>query len=185
MGLTSPNWKTGEGYPPAESSEDRWLSEFLARTSAPEASRPFFRTSSGPEFFRGPAIICHDDSGAIHADPDSSRLSGRRMVIEFHLDEDLDPQIERAAKWLKENQAARFSAKQTKTRAEKYVCYLRVLDATRAGADDGEIASFVFPHIRNEYPDYEGRRRVRRARQAADVLLRSGQLAKRTQNQGK
>jgi Family of unknown function (DUF6499) len=51
-----------------------------------------------------------------------------------------------------------------------YQRYLRLLDARSVGAKNSEIARILYPHLLNEYPEYEGNRQVRTDLRTAERL---------------
>lgn len=142
------DWETGEGYPDAKSSFDVWRTEFLKRSKFGLAGRPHFKLADGSvEFFTGPSVIQIEADGAALAGSDESRSSVSRMVIEFHLDQDLDTQLAIAKRWLTSNQIARYSINKNRKRVEKYARYLRALDASNAGQSQSQIASILHSHL--------------------------------------
>ena len=67
------------------------------------------------------------------------------------------------------------SIKKTKKRNHRnnwdnYAIYLRILDADIDGAPNDKIANILYPNSKNKHPDYEGNRKIRDARKAAERL---------------
>jgi hypothetical protein len=169
--LVSQDWKTGKGYPTANSSFDEWQAEFLGRGPHGLVGRPHFRLADGAiEFFAGPAIIQIQDDGSFMSGPDSSRTSITRMVLEFQLDQDIDVQLEKAKRWLTANQNARYLTDASRKRVTKYGNYLRAIDASNAGATQSEIASILYPHLHSD----AGKKQVSNTLKAARRLISTG-----------
>jgi hypothetical protein len=87
----------------------------------------------------------------------------------------LEGQFVRALESAKRHQERRkqqgvLSFKNTKVRIEKYISYLRILDADDAAADPNEIGEALFPSLGNEYPDWRRRTALRDSRNAARRL---------------
>jgi hypothetical protein len=55
-------------------------------------------------------------------------------------------------------------------RPNKYINYLRILDAKAANAPDAEVAKVIYPQESNIYPEFVGSHRVRDDRNAAERL---------------
>ena len=169
------NWKTGTGYPAAGASLDVWENEFLSRGAAGLGGRPHFKLANGAvEFFAGPAILQIEHDGSILAGPDTTRSSANRMVIQFWLDQDIAEQIERARRWLMNNQQSRFNVEKQRIRAAKYRTYLRVFDGSCDGATLDDIARILYPHIVNEYPEHSARKQVSKDISTAKKLAQRG-----------
>ncbi len=93
----------------------------------------------------------------------------------FDMSLTLESQFERAleaAKLLQERrkQQGVLRFKNTKVRTDKYIMYLRILDADDAGASSDKIGEALFPLIRNEYPEYRRTAALRDYRKAAKRL---------------
>ena len=173
--LTDPDWRAGIGYPAAGASIDIWEYEFLRRGKSGLEGRPHFKlTDDLVEFFVGPSMMQIEDDGSILAGPDTTRSSANRMVIEFHLNQDIDAQIEKAKRWLVTNQQHRYAAEKRRIRETKYRAYLRAFDGSCAGASLDEMAKFLYPNYLNEYPDHDGRKQVSKDIGAARKLVRLG-----------
>jgi hypothetical protein len=65
---------------------------------------------------------------------------------------------------------ARLAVSGVKGRPDKYVTYLRTLDALASGASLDEIARVLHPELGNAYPDHRGRNRVKNDKRAAERL---------------
>lgn len=55
-------------------------------------------------------------------------------------------------------------------RRGEWPSYLRILDAMASGADTNEIAATIYPGTDNYYPDFAGRKRVKKAAERAKFL---------------
>lgn len=169
--MATQNWKTGEGYPDANSALDVWQCEFLRRGPSGLNGRPHFKLEGDRiEFFTGPAIIQIEDDGSLLCGPEATRSSVNRMVIEFQLDQDIDAQLDKARRWLTGNQTARYSVEKKRKRVTQYGHYLRAFDASTAGQSQSEIASILYPHLRDE----AGKKQVSNALRAASKLISTG-----------
>lgn len=51
--------------------------------------------------------------------------------------------------------------------------YLRILDANYSGLDESQIAEQLYPGVENIYPDYSGKKRIIKALQRADYLIKN------------
>ena len=93
----------------------------------------------------------------------------------FDMTMPLEGQFKKALKSAKALQAGRaqqgtLAFKNTKIRTEKYITYLRILDADDAAADEKEIGDRLFPTLENTHPDYRLRIKLRDFRNAAQRL---------------
>lgn len=173
--MTAMSWKTGTGYPAAGATLDVWEYEFLSRGASGLKGRPYFKsTHKIVEFFVGPAIMQIEDDGSILTGPNSARSSVNRMVIEFHLNQDIENQIESARRWLTANQQLRFNTETSRIREAKYQTYLRAFDGSRDGASLDDIASILYPCIVNEYPEHSARKQVSKDIATAKKLAERG-----------
>jgi hypothetical protein len=164
------NWRTGTGYPNQTDSLSVWEGEFYRRAGGP-IPKPHFKVSSTRvEVFTGPALIQVNDDGTAHAE--DLLPATRHMVVLFFLDENIDDQLDRARHWLISNQANRYE-RRARRRADKFVLYLRALDAHADRATAEQIGDVLFPTLADAYPDYQRRKR------AKDTLKQAMKLTKR------
>jgi hypothetical protein len=91
----------------------------------------------------------------------------------------LEEQFERALASAKQFQKHRakndiFTVETKKVRADKYITYLRLLDAVDAGATQNDIITTLFSNIENEYPDYKARKKYDNQIKAAEAMRKKG-----------
>lgn len=108
-----------------------------------------------------------------------AELFSHEIAVTVNIHEPLDMEIRRIESLLRSIRRSMGVAdeKKPRRRDDKYQTYLRVLDAHSAEAGESEIASVMFPHIENSYPDYLGRQRVRDTLQAAKRMSEHGYRA--------
>ena len=191
MTTNVPNWRTGEGYPDASASLDRWDYEFLLRGPKREKlPKPYFDHRGLSEedkkqfgydspfsFLRGPLTV----------QPQPEKAGSARSVMYFDnwnpnrqhcflflLDEEIEPQIAKAKSYLTLLQQHIYGPAKARKRTTNYREYLRVLDAVAEGATHEEIARTVFPGTANTYPDYGATKKVRNGLRAAKRLCIAG-----------
>ena len=90
--------------------------------------------------------------------PNQVKLKAKELGYAFDLTLPLEGQFARAlsdAKTLQKIRVDRgdFKFKYAKERSDKYVTYLRILDAEDCSADKTDVADVLFPSIENTYPD--------------------------------
>ena len=167
---TDTNWRTGTGYLNQTDSLSVWEGEFYRRAGGP-MPKPHIKVSRTRfEVFTGPAIIQVNDDGTAHAE--GLLPATRHMVVLFFLDENIDDQLDRARHTLLGNQANRYE-RRARRRVDKFVLYLRALDAHADGATAEQIGDVLFPTLSDAYPEYQRRKR------AKDTLKQAMKLTKR------
>jgi hypothetical protein len=105
----------------------------------------------------------------------NTSISASEIGFIFDMTLPLEGQFKRALESAKSLQSYRkeqgvLQFKNTKVRLNKYMSYLRVLDADDAGALENKIEETLFPSLTNEHPDYRRRAALRDSRKAARRL---------------
>lgn len=108
-------------------------------------------------------------------------LKEGHVLIKFDLRLPLKPQMDHVFKRLhrKQNELIEkgsIDILSPRLRKDKFIEYLRVWDAYCDGSSQNEIASILYPKIKNEYPGYHGNDLVRKACHAAEDLVNGGYL---------
>jgi hypothetical protein len=101
-----------------------------------------------------------------------------RVWLSFDLSEHIGKQIEQAKRILDE-MANEVSAKPATHRLREppvLLRMLRALDASAVSAPISDMATTLFPHIVNAYPEYAGSNEVRKTLKAARAMRQSGFL---------
>jgi hypothetical protein len=91
------------------------------------------------------------------------------IVVWFDLNRSIDQQLANA-KSLMKKLATERKPEPFRFQPRTYQRYLRLLDARAVGAKNSEIASILYPHLPNKYPEYDGNRQVRIDRRTAERL---------------
>jgi hypothetical protein len=105
--------------------------------------------------------------------PVRTEINQGEVLIRFNVAWPLDVQLENARLALQRYAKIEGSeAAENRPRWQRFPLYLRALDAKAAGLSDAEAAAILFPDTPNEYPDYDGKKKVSNARQAAERLQR-------------
>jgi len=96
------------------------------------------------------------------------------VLLAFDLDQPIPKLIDDAKSFLEMLQDDMKSKPKTK-RAQKelYPIYLRVLDGKDSGATPTEIASIIFPGIKNKYPEYSRNQRIKDTIEAVEKLCKT------------
>jgi hypothetical protein len=95
-----------------------------------------------------------------------------RMAFSINRTLPLEPQFEKIRRAVERaNAAERMSTSVGNANRSAWPDYLRVLDAKAAEATNDEIAAVIYPGAPNEYPEYIGRDRARKAAKQAMNLL--------------
>jgi hypothetical protein len=103
------------------------------------------------------------------------RLSRREVAYVFDLGRPLEPQFARALRDARGVQAHRVRTGEVEVegvrrRADKYVLYLRLIDAEDAGVDRKQIKNELLGNIPEQYPDNRRTVAFKDARRAAHRL---------------
>jgi hypothetical protein len=168
-----PNWRTGEGYPTIKTDIRIWAGEFFRRAEGELTNIPHFKLPDGTvEVFLYPVIHQFNYDGSLVIERDNARNNSTRMIIEFAMDEDISLQIIRAERWLKGNQTSRYLQSKERLRADRFVNYLRLLDAERANVPREVIATLLYPHLPIDYPECAGQKHVSKCLKAAKRLTK-------------
>jgi hypothetical protein len=96
-------------------------------------------------------------------------LTGDEVVVWFNLNRSIDQQLAKV-KSLMKNLATIRNLEPFRFQPKTYQRYLRLLDARAVGAKYSEIARILYPHLRNEYPEYGGKRQARTDLRTAERL---------------
>ena len=99
----------------------------------------------------------------------TTTLDDDEVLIWFDLDRPIETQLKKAKELLTRS-AAKKGHRQFRFRPEQYAKYLRLLDAKAVDARSSNIAKLIYPRVKNTYPDYEGKRRVRDELKIAERL---------------
>jgi hypothetical protein len=131
---------------------------------------PHDPASSDRPIFRATAIhpIWRNSDGL----PMEVTLGPNEIGYVFDLSAPLDGQFARALKDAKSLQDTRVKEGKLeyhspKARDDKYIIYLRIIDAEDDGVNQDEIAEVIFSRFTNEHPDYHRNRTFRNHRAAA------------------
>ena len=100
--------------------------------------------------------------------PVKTEIRPGEVLIRFNVNWPLNVQLENARSALE--RYAQRPKPEMRPRWDMFPLYLRVLDAEAAGLSDAEAATILFPDATSVYPDYEGKKKVSNARQAAARL---------------
>ena len=87
-------------------------------------------------------------------------LTGDEVVVWFNLNRSIDQQLAKVKNLIRDLATGR-QLEPFRFQPKTYQRYLRLLDARAVGAKNSKIARTLFPHLLNEYPDYDGNRQVR------------------------
>ncbi len=143
----------------------------------------------GPRDPRSPAAPALTDGNAIRQivasrfHPEQRvELSRREVAYVFDLGRPLEPQFDRALEAARTLQAHRLktgeiAVEPARRRADKYVLYLRLIDAEDAGVAPREIKDKLFGDVAREYPDDPRSNAFKAARRAAHRLRDGGYRA--------
>lgn len=110
------------------------------------------------------------------AEYQSPLVKDAEVILWFDLNWPLDQQLANAKKFLTARatqltaRATQKALKPFRFQPKGYQRYLRLLDARAVGAKNSEMARILYPHLRNEYPEYDGNRQVRSDLRTAERL---------------
>jgi Uncharacterized conserved protein (DUF2285) len=132
-----------------------------------------------PAHFMADSISCVPNDGA---EVQRISLGKNQIAVILDLDRPGNSQLKKASKAFKSEQHRReqtgeLKLKGARARVEKYITYLRILDAYEAGAEAKNIAGVLFPTLRDEHPSYARRKRLDDDRRAALELRDGGYLS--------
>jgi len=132
-----------------------------------------------PAHFMADSISCVPNDGA---EVQRISLGKNQIAVILELDRPGNSQLKKASKAFKSEQHRReqtgeLKLKGARARVEKYITYLRILDAYEAGAEAKNIAGVLFPTLRDEHPSYARRKRLDDDRRAALELRDGGYLS--------
>lgn len=101
------------------------------------------------------------------------KLKRHERAVKIDLTLPLDPQLQQAKKILMFEKKS-LDIGDVRQQERLFPEYLRLLDAEKAGATQDEMSKVIYPHIKNNHPDFSGRDRVKKALRAARLIRDGG-----------
>jgi hypothetical protein len=92
-------------------------------------------------------------------------LGDDQLLVLFHLNLSIERQVADARKLLTSLRRGQFRAS-----VDQYQRYLRLLDAKAVGASNADIAQVLYPGVKNIFPDYDAKNRIRKDMRIAKRL---------------
>lgn len=104
--------------------------------------------------------------------PRPLRMERKDLFMKYDLALPIEPQLKRHKTYLKARQKyleenGVITVEDPRHHIRNFASYLRCLDAELNGKEHSAVASVVFPDLPNEYPDFQGNRRVKEHLNAA------------------